>query len=217
MAIQEVNQKEFAALVGLSARQVRNLEDEGLPHEAEGNRKSYPLPEAVQWYIQRKREEVVREFEKADYKQAKARREMARARMAEIDLAKEEGRLISKEVVDQTYGEAMDQVRAALMNMPGRWGAQLGFDEPRKGEEILKRIARETLDHLSGPAADRVAVGGSSTEIPHDFPGRGPLLEAGIETFSDLLALEELEEVHGIGPVTASEIREELEKVGYAA
>lgn len=206
----EVSQKELAnSVLGLSARQIRNLEDEGLPHRADGRRKLYPIPEAVQWYLQHKKRKALERVEQADYDEAKARREQARARQEEIKLAKEEGRIITREAAEKTYGAALDQVRRELLNMPGRWGAQAGFEEPRKGEKFLKGIAREILDHLSGAVADRVAVGGEQ-DLPEEFPGYGALTEAGVETFSDLLDVDDLEEVHGIGPVTAGKIRDEL-------
>lgn len=214
MSTREVNQTELSALIGVTTRQIRNLEHRGLPHRAEKNQKLYPVPDAIQWYIDRKRDEVLSEIQDLDLKQAKARREAARARMAEIELAREEGDLISREAVEVSFGDEMlDRIRAALLNMPGRWGPQMGFDDPRRGEAALKEIAAEILEHLSGAAADDVAIG-ASDDLPEDLPGRSQLEEAGIETLAELLRVDDLQDIHGIGPVTEQEIEARLSDLG---
>lgn len=218
MPAREVNQTEFAALLGLTTRQVRNLESQGLPHRAEGNRKYYPIPDGIQWYANKQREDALSELGQADYKEARARREAARARMAEINLAKEEGRLLPRDVVKEIFGDKMlDRVRAALLNFPGRWGAQVvGLDSPREGEAILKQAVSEILEELSGPAADDLALG-SAIELPDSFPGRSALVEAGIESLPELLEVDELLDIHGVGPVTKEQIEEALDEFNHVA
>lgn len=209
----EVTQVELARILPLTTRQLRNLEREGLPHRADGRRKLYPLPEAVDWYI-RYRENLARaEFDNVDYERARARYETARARLAEIGVAREEGRLIPVEVVEEIYGDRlMDVLRTGILNLPGRWGAQLvGLDSPREAEAILKRIARELLQEFSGPAAAALEAEGDDT-LPEDFPGRRALLEAGVATWAELLAIDDLEAIRGIGPATAKRIREAMER-----
>lgn len=207
----EVTQKELARILGLSTRQIRNLELEGLPHRADGNRKLYPIPAAVDWYIRRREEQARAEFQTTDYDQARARYEMARARLAEIEVAKEEGKLIPVEVVEEIYGTKMlDPLRSAILNMPGRWGAQVvGFESPREGEAALKRIATELLELFSGQAAAEIES--DYTPLPDDFPGRRALEAAGIETMTDLLQVDDLRAIPGIGPATERKIRRALE------
>lgn len=210
MSGREVNQKEFAAIIGLTPRRVRDLEDLGLPYRSEGRRKFYPIPDAVQWYIDRKREEDRADVDELGAKEAKARRERVRARKAEIELAKIEGDLVTREAADRRYGEILDRIRTTIMNMPGRYGAQMGFEDPRDGERALQDVRDEVLDHVSGPAADAVEVG-ASVELPDDFPGRDKLLRSGAETVADVMEMDDLQDVHGIGPVTARAIQEALD------
>lgn len=212
MSGREVNQKEFAAIIGITPRRVRDLEDFGLPYRSEGRRKFYPIPDAVQWYIERKQEEGRSNLKQLTAQEAKERRERARARKAEIEVSKIEGELVTREAVDRRYGGALDRVRTAIQNMPGRYGAQMGFEDPRDGEQALKEVAHEILDHLSGVVADAVEIG-AVEELPDDFPARAKLEEAGVETLADLMALDDLEEIHGVGPVTAGKISGAMEEL----
>lgn len=209
--IREVSQAELARILPLTTRQIHNLESQGLPHRAEGRLKFYPLPEAVDWYV-RYREQLAREeFEVTDYEKARARREAARARLAEIEVAKEEGRLIPQDVVEQVYGrEMLEPLRRAINSMSGRWGAQIvGIASAREGEAALKRIGAELLEFFSGPVADHIEAGETAL-LPPDFPGRAALLEAGIETISDLLGVDDLRSIPGIGPATERKIKAAL-------
>lgn len=214
MARRELNQTELAAHLGLTTRQIRNLEAEGLPHRAEGNRKWYPIPEAIQWYIEWKRQEVLRDIEKVDFKKPRARKMAAEARMAEIELAKEEGRLLPREVLDETYGRMLDLVRRGLLNMPGRWASHFSPLPPRKAEAIIRRAVAEQLEELSSMSAHLQADAG---DLPDDFPGVKRLREAGVESFGDLLRTEDLQEIDGIGPKTEQRILDALEEKGFDA
>lgn len=205
-----MNQKEVAARLGVAPRTVRRLEDRGLPRNPDN---TYEWDSVFRWYLEFKKKEAVKRYtagQDVSYDEARARREMARARMAEIDLAKEEDRIITREAADETYGEAMERIRATIMNMPGRFATQLvEIESVRQVEAVLKEVSREILDHLSGPVAD--AVEGNADEIPEDFPGRSALVEAGIESVREVAHVDDLEGIHGIGPVTAEKIRDHLE------
>ena len=212
----EVNQTELAGILGLSTRQIRNLEVQGLPHRSEANRKLYPIPGAVQWYAEHRRDLALAEAQSGDFKEAQRRREIARARQEEIALARQEERLVLREHHDEQCGRAFDLVRTALLNMPGRWGAQMGFDSPREGEAALKRISVEILEELSDAAADHIAMGGADP-LPGGFPCRSMLVAAGVETVSDLLVLDDPRSIRGIGPAGARKIRKALDELGHAA
>lgn len=208
----EVNQTQLAQALRLSTQQIRNLEREGLPvSRAKGRQKFYLLADAIAWYLERKKAEVRAAVEPTDFNSARARRERARARLAEMEVAKEEGRLIPRDVVEEIYGtKLMDVLRSGILNMPGRWGAQIvGLRSPREGESVLKRVASELLEEFSGSAADEI-LEEESAELPEDFPGHRYLVASGVETMSDLLGLEDLTSVKGIGKARAREIMQRL-------
>jgi phage terminase Nu1 subunit (DNA packaging protein) len=209
--MKEVSQEGLAEIIGLSTRQIRNLEKDGIPHRAEGMRKFYPIPAAVQWYMKRKQDEAMASLGEIDYHEARARREQARARMAEIEVAKAEGRLVERDVVHAVYGgKVLDVLRAGILNVPGRWASQVvGLESPREAEAILKRVSAELLEEFAGPVADGLESGGSS--LPDECPEVDRLRAAGIETMSDLMGVDDLKSLPGIGAVTERRILEWLE------
>lgn len=212
---EKLNQQEVAERLGVSPRHVRRLHDEGMPREPDMR---YRWDAVLSWYVDRKQQEEVERVaggQGVEYDEARTRREFARARMAEIELQKEEGRIVTREAHDQAHGEMLDVLRTNLLNMPGRWATDLtGHDSPRQVEAILRRAVGELLDHLSGPVADALEQGGEG--LPEDFPGRSALEEAGLESVPDVRRVEDLQEIHGIGPVTAGKIRERLEDANAA-
>lgn len=208
----EVSQVELSGIIGITTRQIHNLEREGLPHRAERRNKYYPLPGAVEWYMRRKQDEARAETESTDFEEARARREAARARLAELEVARVEGKLIPRDVVENVYGDRLlDVVRSSLLNMPGRWGAQVvGIESPREGQALLKRVSSEILEELSGAAADDLESDGDAG-LPDDFPGRDALAAAGVESVAELVDIDDLRGIPGIGPATERKIREALE------
>src|SRR5690606_3285343 len=90
----EVTQRELADILGLTTRQIRNLEAAGLPHRAEGNRKLYPIPDAVIWYRDRAVESALADAQPTQFEEARAREMIARAEKAELEVARLRGELI---------------------------------------------------------------------------------------------------------------------------
>lgn len=85
----------------------------------------------------------------SEWEQARARREVARARLAELEVAESEGELIPIEAVSERFGRRLDVLRAGLLNMPGRWGAQVvGIETETAAVEVLERIAVELVDAI---------------------------------------------------------------------
>ena len=48
---QTLPQVDFSRFMGLTSRQLKNLERLGMPCHSAGGQKLYPFPEAVQWYV----------------------------------------------------------------------------------------------------------------------------------------------------------------------
>lgn len=143
----EVNQTEFAALVGLSTRQVRNLEAEGLPHRADGNAKLYPLPDALDWYYARKYEPEA----PSERKEADLRKLNAEAKLKEIEVAKAAGELVPLDQYTSELGLVLDKVRAKLQNVPGTWApALVGCKTIPEALTRLRPLVNEILVELSG-------------------------------------------------------------------
>ena len=68
-----VNQTELASILGVSTRQIRNLEREGMPCETEGKRKRYPLPQAVHFWRDREIARALEPYSTTDLEEARRR------------------------------------------------------------------------------------------------------------------------------------------------
>ena len=117
-----VNQKELAALLGLTTRQVNNLVEKGMPVVSENGKRLYDAPRCIAWYREAKVAEAVRANAPADLEEAKARKMSAEAELAEMQRDLERGRLMPVVDAEKAVGEIVGMVRAKLMAMPGKIG-----------------------------------------------------------------------------------------------
>lgn len=145
--MKELSQKELAVLLGLSTRQIRNLEAEGMPHRAEKNRKYYPV-DAVQWYVGRKEQAARDEVAPTDFNEAKAREMAARAEKAEIEVRQLRGELIHVDDLEALHAKPLAQLRARLLALPGRIAAELPMPAV-EAVEAIEPVVHEIMAELS--------------------------------------------------------------------
>jgi phage terminase Nu1 subunit (DNA packaging protein) len=143
-----LSRKEFAALLGLTTRQVHNLEAEGLPCHAEGIRKFYPMPDAARWYYDRKLERAKADMAPTDYNEARNREMLARAEMAELDVAKARGRLMDLDDAEELVTRPLANLRAGLLGLPGRIAAELPLPAVDV-LDIVEPLVHELMQALS--------------------------------------------------------------------
>ncbi len=215
VSARSVTQTELAALLGLSTRQIRNLEAEGIPFRSDGRRKEYPVPDAIRWYVGRKQEEAERAVERTDYEEALARKTLAEARRAELQLAELEGSLIPRALAEQMLGRVLERIRSRLTAIPGVYSTQLAGLSPRALVQPLRRMVQEVLGDLSG-SADEIVRDPRREEVEPSFPASGYLREAGIELYAELLEIEDLRSIPGIGPARATQIERALSRLGLS-
>lgn len=216
MSSREVNQTEFAEMVGLTTRQIRNLEAEGLPSRAEKNGKYYPVPDAFRWVIKWKEDKARESGKNADYQRALTRKMTADARISELKAAELESALIPLAVHQEVLGRILDRVRARIRNLPGAWADQLvDVADPRRMVTLLRGMVDEISRELSTDAGNLVA-NVRHQEIPAQFPEVAVLRKAGVELFAELLDAEDLTAIPGIGPAKAQKIVAALEEFGLS-
>ena len=161
----EVTKRELAGILGLSTRQIENLEAEGLPRRADKNRKFYPIPDAVRWYVDRER----RRAEPTDFEEARARKMAAEARLAELMLAREEGKLLAIDDVEREWRQVLERLRAKLLSVPSRYApALVGRRSIPEAIQVLQQLVEETMLALS-ETGEEIDAG----DDPDDAGGAG--------------------------------------------
>ena len=203
-------------MVGLTTRQIRNLEAKGLPVRSRKNRKWYPLPDAFRWYLAFREEIAREELEATPYDEALARKTLAEAKIRERELARLDETLVPMVLLDQTLGRVLDRVQARIRNIPGAWSERLvGIDDPRQMLVRLREMVDEVSSDLSD-SAEAIVRDPRQEEIPDDFPEAGRLRGSGIELFAELLDMDDPASIRGIGPAKREQIREALESLGVS-
>lgn len=150
-----VNQRELAAALSLSSRQVRNLTDSGVfVRKHDGNALVYDLSECVQAYMAHKKESEKPEAED-QLKVLRERKLRAEVRAAEIEVDEAEGRLIPLEAHEIRIGAICDRLRALLMTVPSKYLARIQTARTElEAQAVGEQIRDETLRALQGTSND---------------------------------------------------------------
>lgn len=158
-----MSQKVLAAALGLTPRQIHNLVALGLPREVNGGRAEYPWPAALRWYVTYREEAAAKRAAPDNADDAKVRKLIAEARLAEITVAEKESTLVPAATLDAVVGELAERLRAVLINIPSQYGLDLerAGVPPAAAQEVLEDIA-ESLTR---------ALRATPDEILEDDPG----------------------------------------------
>lgn len=150
-------QKELAALVGYSPRQITNLVDEGKVHSVvEGGRRMYPLPAAVHEIMQHR---ATQARGKASDKmtpldEARLRKLDAEAEASELDLLQRRGELLDRVLVERALSELLQGLKAQLTQFSPRYESDLiGLDSRLKVRGVLRPAVNAEIQRLSAACA----------------------------------------------------------------
>ncbi len=136
---------EFAKRLGLSKNATSYMtREEGAPYDVHGWR----WPECNHWYIRREKQRG-RPAAGDNVANARDRREMAQAELAELDLAARRGETMTVAQYDAVVSSAFSRVRSRLLNLPGKIAGE-GELKPR--EELIavaQRLVNEALKELA--------------------------------------------------------------------
>lgn len=155
MNLQKLTQTELAEMLNLSTRQVRNLEEDGLPAHARAGKKSYAWHEVLAWMRGRWETAVRAELEGKDetapspLEEAELRKALAEAERAETRNLRERGELAADEDAEAEIRRFCERVRAGILALRSRHQASMvGLPSiPAAGVE-LDRIAAALLTDL---------------------------------------------------------------------
>ena len=150
-------QKELAALVGYSPRQLTNLVDEKkLTTIVEGGKRMYPLPTAVLEVIaHREAQARGKSGEKMTaLDEAKLEKMQADAHLSQLNLMERRGELIDRALAARAIGELLAALKAQLVQFPARHESDLvGLESRVKVRAILKPAISQEIHRLSAAAA----------------------------------------------------------------
>lgn len=180
----EVGRSEIALTLGVSAREITNLvkAHPDFPSVISGRSRTFPRRRCVQWYVRFKAQEAVKRAKPAtptNVDEMQRRRAEADMKMAEMDVADREGRLVSVDHVDQVVGEVCERLRAILVNVPGNYGLrleELGVDAAA-AEAVLTAIVddltkplRAAADDIENPSAEELRGDDTAAEASDTAP-----------------------------------------------
>lgn len=153
---EELTQKEAATRLGITSRQVRNLRDHhGLPQIVRRGKPFYPWPEVLHWYIDFKIQEAERRGGPVDYEQARTREMIAKAEMAELDLAERRGQLVTVSYAASQLERALSALRAQLLNLPGLLAPRVqGITDTARIHEVIQEAVDELMRGLQSVGDD---------------------------------------------------------------
>jgi phage terminase Nu1 subunit (DNA packaging protein) len=140
---------QLAELLGLSARRIQQLAEEGVIIKA--GRGRYKAAESIQNYIRflQEKERSANEGE-ADYFKERALHEKAKREMAEIELAVIKGEIHRSEDVKVVMNDMIAAFRSKVLALPTKLAPQLaGKTEIPIVKELLNREIREALTELA--------------------------------------------------------------------
>lgn len=82
--------------------------------------------------------------------EARRRKELALARKHELAVKELEGELVRRDTIEKELGPVLDRLRRGIMNIEGRWANHFPGCEPEDAAPVLRRMAHELLEELSG-------------------------------------------------------------------
>lgn len=170
-----VNRANCAKIFGVSVKTVSAWVRRGCPIEqkgAKGKEWLFNTPDVFRWHLQNVEGPGEPQggpdqlkIQPANYDQARARKMLAEAAIAEIDLAKAEGRVVDVELVAEVVTREYSTVRARLTALPGRLAPELDAARALEFEPVIAEMVDDILKELSaddviGEPTDEAGGGG---------------------------------------------------------
>lgn len=160
----ELTQKQMSEEFGVTTRQIRNWEADGLACRAEGNRKLYPLAHAIRFYADRFAEKAAAAAGTRELDAIRARKLRAEAEVKEIELARLRGELVPMSEVDGLLRDALEAIDSVIRSVPGRFAARLAKASGAKLSRA-KRVLADSMELVRGAIRDRAAPDDETSDV----------------------------------------------------
>lgn len=147
MATRLLTRKEAKQALGdMPERTFARWVAKGLPRKGE----RYLWPEISRWLVEHARQEGRESVRPADYEDARARKMIAEAELAEYDVALKRGELLTVADGEKTIAEAFQRIRGQLLAVPSRFAGDLvGIQTLPEANARLTRAVTEVLEELA--------------------------------------------------------------------
>lgn len=147
----------FCAMIGVSSRQITNYVKDGMPFEYLNNSKqrSFPIKKCFDWLILKGFMEIKYDKQTAtedDLEELppKERKDLADARLKELELAKKKGELISLEEIRKECEYILSSFKNKTLGVPSKIApALIGLETIAETKAILDDAMYELLTGLS--------------------------------------------------------------------
>lgn len=147
----------LCAMVGVSSRQITNYVKDGMPFINIGNSKqrSFPIKKCIDWlilkgYMEIKYDKSTETEEDLEDLPPKERKDLADARLKELELAKKKGELISLDEIRTEVEYIVSSVKNKALGVPSKIApALIGIGTIAETKAILDEAMYELLTELA--------------------------------------------------------------------
>lgn len=123
------------------------------PNSKNGNQWKFDIYEVAKWKIQRDNPAITKSLDNKKpgeiYEEARAREMLARARRAELELAKEQGKLVDAKEVEKHMADLFSRLKNMLLVIPSNASTILKDSKPAAIKEYLREEIEVVLNELS--------------------------------------------------------------------
>ena len=143
----EVSTKEIAIILGLTARRIQQLTQDGILDTTSGSR--YNLAQAMQSYVEfrAKKETDTNEVEKSE---AELSIKKAKAIISVLEAKELQGKMHRSEDVSDMTEDLIYAIRGMLLALPGRLAVDVGTaKEPAEAAEMIRQEVYKVMEELS--------------------------------------------------------------------
>jgi phage terminase Nu1 subunit (DNA packaging protein) len=135
--------------LGLTSARIRQLQRDGTIKRVGRGAEAYDLAAAVRAYCDFMRDSVKRQGSTDELKAEKVRQAKAAAEKLEIANAKSRGELVPVAEVSAAWANLLRDVRAGMLAVPARCGAELATKLAAEDVAIIDRGIRHALEALA--------------------------------------------------------------------
>lgn len=154
-----VNKKQLAEILGLSEETLTQYQKDGtfpILHKRRGRAGSdYETADVIAWLERRRVGHMIGNQDAIDIEEGKRRKIAAEAGLAELELLKEQGKVVEIDRIAEEIGEQLSNFRAKMLSIPSKVAGQVYTAKDIKEiKVILDDAIFEALNEISGFGSD---------------------------------------------------------------